>query len=77
MMIRVMQTQFSNPEESIHGDCFARVCCSLLDLPLEAVPLFQEMESGVVRSALGIASRTWFTCQGTRHMQSERTRTAD
>jgi hypothetical protein len=39
----VMQTKFTDPEQTVHGNCQAACVASLLDLPLSAVPAFEDM----------------------------------
>lgn len=42
-MTPVFQTIVSNPDESIHGNCFPACIASILELSIEEVPEFQKM----------------------------------
>jgi hypothetical protein len=42
-MTPVYQTIISNPSKNIHGNCFPSCLASILDLPLNQVPAFQDM----------------------------------
>lgn len=37
-----MQTKFTSPDQSVHGNCLAACLASLLELPLEQVPALED-----------------------------------
>jgi hypothetical protein len=43
IMIKVDQTKLHDPDNGVRGNCYAACIASLLELPLEDVPAFEDM----------------------------------